>query len=236
MKKFLILMVVVICGTILFSCTEQGIDSGNQIIPDDEVIIPVPSPAAVNYPAIGFYVPFKIVPETVPMWGRTDGEIDPLRGTSFSNPSPSALSAKAKVLKEAFFDDPDYTFYGVGGKTGNFFYYPDVSYVDNSYQLNFYNHGIEPYDTLSIVPNAFVDGIVSNHETSYVINSKYLSPSGVIRSYFYKLFSAIYYDDRLPYRIYFNQDYIFLMSKEEGFSQKYLEKFTPENGVYLFKN
>jgi hypothetical protein len=108
--------------------------------------------------------------------------------------------------------------------------------VKNNLKVLFYDADLDPYSTRVIFPTPFIDGIISNNETRYILNTKYLPLSGPIQYIYYDLFSALYYDDTLPYRVYFSQDYIFLMSKKEAFSKSYLDKLTSEHGVYLFKD
>jgi hypothetical protein len=244
MKKYLIFLLVLICGTILISCTDSGTGLGNgidvveDINPPSDLIKFNDIRPVIDYEALGFLTPFEINENAIPLWFRTDGEIDPLRQESYLSQPQSIMSQKGRELKESFFNSDEYTLYGmVEGSSNppNFFYYPDVSYVDNQMKVLFYNHGTEEYDTRSASSYTFIDGIVSNNETSYVINTKYYSWSNPIQISLFSLFSALYYDNTFPYTIYFSQDYIFLMSREEGFSKTYLEKFTPENGVYLFK-
>ncbi|KAA6360008.1 MAG: hypothetical protein EZS28_044465 [Streblomastix strix] len=214
----------------LVNCTDKGIAPGNDVIPAEEVIIPEEIAPIIKYNSLGFKFKFTINQDAVPMWQRTDGEIDPLRNASFLSESQLELSEKAQVLKDEFFKDDDYAFYGPDNSY-NFIYYPDVSYVNNKPKFLFYNKGMDPYIGYSTLPYTFVDGIVSNNTTSYVINAKYVFRTTSIQVGFLSLFSALYHDDTLPYRVYFSEDYIFLMSKEDSFSKKYLEKFTPDNGI-----
>jgi hypothetical protein len=232
MKKYLLLFLIVICGTILISCTNNEIDSR------DESPIPDNITPSFDYEGLGFKLTFTLIENTAPRWQRTDGEIDPLRNSSYIAQPQNNLSEQALVLKENFFSSEDYSFYGPSAEDlSGFFYYTDVSYVNNNLKVNFYNYAIEPYSQYSSIPSTHLDGIVSNNHTSYVLNTKYVSNRNYpIQFNYHLIFSALYFDNSFPYKVYFNQDYIFFMSKEAGFSQKYLEKFTPEYGVYLFKD
>ncbi|KAA6376761.1 MAG: hypothetical protein EZS28_027711 [Streblomastix strix] len=239
MKKYLIFFLVLICVTILISCAQNEVDLENDVNSESEFIKFNDGRSIIDYEALGFHLPFEINDDAVPMWGRTDGEIDPLRQESYLSQPRSVLSEKGHNLKEAFFNSDDYSLYGiVAGSSNppNFIYYLDVSYADNQPKVLFYNKGIEEYDRLSAFPWTFIDGIVSNNETSYVFNTRYIGAVGPIQENFLALFAALYYDNTFPYTVYFSQDYIFLMSKEENFSKTYLERFTPEHGVYLFKD
>jgi hypothetical protein len=230
MKKYLLFLLVLICGTILFSCTN------NEIISGDDLIIPEETSSVIDYKALGFILPFLTIDSTNADRQRTDGEIDPLHKESYLSEPQKNLSKQTIALKEKFFNSNDYALYGYDEGPINFFYYLDVSYVNNKFKVLFYNMRTDPLSYHIISPTPFIDGIVSNNETSYVFNSGYNGSTSLIQYEYYFIFSALYYDDTLPYRVYFSAEYIFLMSKEKNFSKTYLEKFTPENGVYLFKD
>lgn len=113
-------------------------------------------------------------------------------------------------------------------------YFPNGLSGDVSF--TFWNDAIYEPQNYQYPPNyPIVFAIENNGSYSYVL-SFIRENWNNIQPWSYNEMLYVLYRTEVPYQIYYDSSYIYLMSKNETFSQQYLKSFKQNGNIYLFKN
>lgn len=224
MKK---LILIFILSLSLFSCTSK-----NKIV--------------IDYSVMGFPYdldePYNIEYQQLFLedYWRTEGTLYPYKNETLQLIDWS-IEERLLVRSDiegylTFFNQDTYTIYSRNEIESYQQYYVDAIKVEDEYQIIFYRENVNTI-TWNIRPGDFIDVIESNGVYSYVINKQYLGFSEIDnKEHNYRIFYAIYHAENLPYMVYFDSNYIYLINRDDAFSKACITSFENNTDVQLFKN
>lgn len=113
-------------------------------------------------------------------------------------------------------------------------YFPNG--LSGEFSFTFWNNAIYETQHYQYPPNyPIVFGLENNGEYSYVL-SFIRENWNNIQPWSFNEMLYVLYKTEVPYRIYYDNHYIYLMSKNETFSQEYLELFKQNVNMFFFKD
>lgn len=192
----------------------------------------------VDYDSMGFSQRFDESIAYTSWEHSIDGSIDPLFGKTIEYVKDARPDRYSEVDPFwAYFDEELYTIYERWNYSQNAWFFTDILRVDDTWKLQFFADGIEPYTTMSHRPGPFIDGIESNGYYSYVLNRVYNDKTAntKFKDAYFRLFYAIYHDNDFPYIVFFNDSYMFLINKIVHFDQSILFDLASNEDITFFK-
>ena len=192
----------------------------------------------VDYAALGFgealFEPADWLPATSP-YNRLDGVLDP-----YAERDPVIRADYVFTIDEdteeyaAYFPPDVYRIYTADAFSEWNHPYAMYMAVETGYVLRLFEHDLSTL-IVSFSAGYFVEVIESNGYYSYVLNSSYYGSHTSVRTYWFEAFHCIYHEDGFPYAVYFNDDQIFLINKDDGFAKDCIYYFDAAPEIALFK-
>lgn len=198
-----------------------------------------------DYVALGFPQNFNVGYELEDYWFfRHNGQQSILNNITlyelsedYIYPFEDELELNRYAYYSSFFSDEKYNKLYAKGLSAEFVYSVGIQFeteklVYGVYQFVFYDKiiGGPPYNYIEI------DIIESNGEYSFICNYRYdIQDFEDVKTKFFDLFYVIYHQKDFPYTVYYDNTYIYLMSKSPNFDDSYKEYFR-DNNVHLFKD